>query len=300
MLPPPLLLQLAAATAVVIISTVTALLFLAPRAVSFVFLEAIELCERTADWVWLRYVRATGQWVPKRYVLDPLFHIAIGGQNYKLRIIGASMWRTAPSFAEKLLTVCGVCVHPSLVEGECRPDERMLGTRDELVAAYADLCLAVAPPFIRRRLYPKVVLTRAMLLPHQQLLPAGWRMIVSEEEWRRCKEIYAEREVRTRAQLNLYYRNTVYAHIRRSYRVVGTDYVPSFVSDSSSVVPVATGGGKKKEDQEPLICPICLEPPKDVWVALHGCNHAFHEECVLRLQKEVCPVCRREMTVVLA
>lgn len=150
----------------------------------------VELCERTADWAWLIIVvhaRATGWWAPKRYVRDPLFQEAIGAQSFRRRVAAHGAYLTASSFAERLLDVWGVllCFHPC---ADARHDEGVplppAGRIADLVLAYADLCLAVAPPFVRRRLYPRVTLTRQMLLQHQEKLPTGWR-ILPEAEWRR-------------------------------------------------------------------------------------------------------------------
>jgi hypothetical protein len=54
------------------------------------------------------------------------------------------------------------------------------------------------------------------------------------------------------------------------------------------------------QQQDPDVCPICLDVDNGMWAAMSRCGHRFHEQCIRRWRRDCrygasrCPVCRTD------
>ena len=200
---------------------------------------------------------ATGK--RRALVLDPMFYTPINA-CFKRRALASLMW-TNRAFAERMVTKCGVSPHPSAISGNYVIDQSF--PREELIAGYADMCIAVACPFWWRRDY---VLWKEHFKAAP--LPEGW-IRLSEEERLALELIFIERAAVRELQLEMYRLNTIRCQVRSRVK----ECVPP-------------------EGEE---CPICFELATDSsWGALY-CGHEFHFECILKLVRQTCPLCRADI-----
>ena len=148
-----------------------------------------------------------------------------------------------------------------MISGNYEIDQRL--RREELVASYADMCLALPRPFWWCR-------GGVLWKEHFEAapLPEGW-IRLSEEERLALELIFIERAAARELQLEIYRLSTIRCEVSSRLK----ECVPP-------------------EDEE---CPICFELATDSsWGALH-CGHEFHRECILKLVRQTCPLCRADI-----
>ena len=124
----------------------------------------------------------------KFYPFDFHFFLYIDA-NFKRNAIGSARWTSPNGLAEMLLLRYGVCAHPSMISGLFQLHPSI--TRDQIVAGYADMCMASAIPFYKRdgaehwNSLPRDLFVAAPL-------PLGWS-IIRGEDWIRVKHFYQQR-----------------------------------------------------------------------------------------------------------
>ena len=211
---------------------------------------------RLYTWFTALWFRLTG--AKKYYMLDPLFYMPIDA-NFKRNAIGSELW-TATGFAEKLLLRSGVCVHPSMITGLFQLHPSI--SRDQLVAGYADMCMASANPYYKRGGHRFTVLSRALFATAP--LPQGWSLIM-EQDWIRFLQLYEQRRETQNRENELHVLQTIQQQV------------------NNNTTECAAPG-----DDD---CSICLQDAGN-WVSLRKCGHKFHSVCILQITQPVCPLCR--------
>ena len=192
------------------------------------------------------------------FILDPLFYTPIDSR-FKQEIAASPMWSTN-SLAEKLLTVAGVCAHPSIAAGRFELDASI--SRMYLIDGYALMCTAAGgPSYTYGR--GNTVLTKEHLATAP--LPMGWYLVTNDERLR-FVALARERDALQATQLNLYFSAC------RQYEIA------SKLVDCCAPV----------DD----LCSICLDDSGDEWKKLPACGHKFHKNCITRISHQTCPLCR--------
>jgi hypothetical protein len=194
----------------------------------------------------------------KFYLVDPLFYLPIDA-NFKRIATGSALW-TANGFAEKLLLRYGVCVHPSMTSGLFRLHPSI--SRDQLVAGYADMCMASATPFYKRDGEYFNTLPRALFVTAP--LPWGWSLIRGED-WIGFLHLYEQRRENQTHENELHVLQTIQQQVKNNLTECDAP-----------------------DDDD---CSICLQDAGD-WVKVRKCGHRFHSACILNIAQPVCPLCR--------
>jgi hypothetical protein len=193
------------------------------------------------------------------FMLDPLFYKPID-LNFRQVIAASPMWSTF-GLAEHLLTVLGVCVHPSITRGRFELDPFI--TRDHVITGYAFMCISAGMPFYARRAGYKI-LTREHLVSNGTL-PEGW-IFVSEMDRLWFIDLAEERNMQRSLRLSLY------------FTACKENAITERLADCSA------------DDTE---CSICLgNDPAYEWKKIPACGHKFHRMCIAKIKQTTCPLCR--------
>ena len=201
----------------------------------------------------------------KHFMRDPLFG-AIIDMRFKQRILYAGLW-TTPVLAQRLVVKCGVCPHVSVMSGEFVLDPSI--SRETLLSGYAAMCIAVGSPRFEREYTNN---DRYLTMVHFANAPLP-------EEW-------------TRTSSGYWYGNLLESQMIQRLlesEITATNRVQNLMRGQMRDCLISPDTDE---------CSICLEPASEgPWKALVVCGHEFHEECLLKIRRPTCPLCRAVIVV---
>jgi hypothetical protein len=210
-------------------------------------------------WCASLWPRLTG--VEQRQCVDPVFRIRVDAR-FKHNVSTSDMWQT-DILAKRLLTEIGVCAHPSVLMLNRELDRSI--SRMHLIEGYVSMCLAVREGVSYYTLSEE---QSEKVLPGTRIassaLPEGWTRVAEEDRLNFVQQMMLRNERRTE-QLRQYSMRWVKNEVKRKL----TACVPTTNEE----------------------CAICLNQ-EGVWKVLPVCGHMFHEDCIVKVNPLICPLCR--------